>query len=77
MTTWVSIVTSNFFFFFFFYIGKHLSYNDVLREVYVSIKSRILFLCVLNEIIMKIKLNKILFLNLFFMRSLVCKARHR
>jgi hypothetical protein len=32
---------------------------------------------IINEIIMKIKLNKILFLNLFFMRSLVCKARHR
>jgi hypothetical protein len=40
---------------------------------------RILFLCVINEIIMKVKLNKILFLNLcfgcvFFMWSLVCKA---
>ena len=68
MTTWVSIVTSNFFFFF---TSVNMSYNDVLREVYVSINSRILFLCIINEIIMKIKLNKILFLNLFFMRSLV------
>ena len=41
------------------YIGKHLSYNDVLRQISVSISSRILFLCVINEIIMKAKLNKI------------------
>jgi hypothetical protein len=43
---------------------------------------KILFLCVISKIIMKVKLNKILFLNLcfgcvYFMRSLVCKARHR
>jgi hypothetical protein len=80
MITWVSIVTWNGLFF--LYIGKHLSYNDVIQYVSVSISSRILFLCVINEIIMKVKLIKILFLNLcfgcvFFMRSLVCKARHR
>jgi hypothetical protein len=33
------------------YIGKHLSYNDVIQYVSVSISSRILFLCVKNEII--------------------------
>jgi hypothetical protein len=45
----VSIVTWNGLFF--LYIGKHLSYNDVIQYVSVSISSRILFLCVKNEII--------------------------
>jgi len=47
-------------YFIFLYIGKHLSYNDVLRLVSVSISSRLLFLCVINEIIMNVKLNKIM-----------------
>jgi hypothetical protein len=56
MITWASIITWKFF----FYIDKYLFYDDVLRKVSVGIiSSRILFLCVLNEIIMNVKLNKI------------------
>jgi hypothetical protein len=78
MITWESIVTWNVF----LCTSVSICPITMFFGKYLSISSRILFLCVINEIIMKVKLNKILFLNLcfgcvFFMRSLVCKARHR
>jgi hypothetical protein len=63
MTTWVSMSHQTLFVFFFF-----TSVNICPITMFFG-KYMTLFLCVINEIIMKIKLNKILFLNLFFVRS--------